>query len=205
MALEASTWDERLVPAMLPLAPPRSHISANHSLSFDDVEHWRPHFDGSKASAVAPTIEEGVVDWPTARFPLVQFDSVPIQTDSTLDPGTRRKHRRSSLDIMHGVDIESEGEESDDSHVGKQLVFGDQDVGAAPVVEDEVEKPEEAEPVSPRSRSSSLSSAKSSDSTPVDWVELDKTEECKAREEGSDEVQCHQVNTDSSRHGLTCL
>ncbi len=202
---EVSSWEEELAPPMLPLPPPRSPLREINGLPVDDVEHWGPCFEGSTASTVA--IDEGMTDWPRSRSPRVQFDSVPVPTnsmvtvrlsDATVDPSTRHQHRRSSLDIMHGVDIESEGEEDSANQTEEQLFFGGRRSGTASVVQDEGETPGQPEPVSARSRSSSMSSAKSFDSAPVDWVELDRTEECEAREQGADEV--HQVDSVSSKH-----
>ncbi len=191
---------------MLPLPPPRPPLRDINTLPVDDVEHWGPYFEGSTTSAVAPAIEEGMTDGPRSRSPRVQFDIVPVPTDSmvtvrlsdaTVDPSSRHNHRRSSLDIMHGVDIQSEGEESSANQSEEQLFFGGRRPGTASVVQHDGETPGEAEPVSARSRSSSMSSAKSFDSAPVDWVELDRTEECEAREEGADEV--YQENSASSK------
>lgn len=137
---------------------------------------------------------------PVSPAPHDEKETTPRDSNATIS-STSHIRRRSSIDIMHGVDLdtelksqEAETEQHDDDNVDETVaVIPDDDVtlGRCSFEEHEI-KIDGAEDdtcsVSSTSSDHSINSRHSSDSD-VDWSELDKEEKSEPRDEGSDEVR----------------
>jgi hypothetical protein len=122
----------------------------------------------------------------SASEPRVDLETTPV-LDLPNDSAIWK--RRSSVQIMTGIDLDSPSTDVSTSDV---VVSPDVSDGEATDVQDpnrlSPDRLSDDQAAVFRSRSSSVCSIRSEDSNPVDWVELDKSEEQESQDQGSDEV-----------------
>ena len=123
------------------------------------------------------------------------MECASVESDATIEPESHIQ-KRSSFDIMHGVDLDTdqsvwdeeasydEADDDDDDAKNNMVRFS-----VEPDSWRRSESNVEDFPDLERYRSSRSSSRGSADSTPVDWSELDNKEEENQKEEGADEVR----------------
>ena len=128
----------------------------------------------------------------TSQKPIDDAESESVGSDTTVEPESI-PHRRSSFDIMHGVDMDLDAQDlaADEAEA---IIIEDDDDGADSLGKSSRQESVRTDtvveefPSIEHSRTSSCSSRDSRDSTPVDWSELDNKEESEQREEGADDV-----------------
>lgn len=123
--------------------------------------------------------------------------SLSTDSDATVHPVSHSKHpSRSSAEIMSGaIDLESELDASDaldfaPEHPQEDLAISRHSTSTAHLSLSTVQADDSVADMESlhRVRSDSMSSQDSRDSEPVDWKQLDKSEESEPRNEESDEV-----------------